>query len=202
MSTDVSWVAILGATSGVSAILLSLFIWIFNNVRKPRLLMSQPYVRDWSISGGNITKTWKFVNFEVTSKRGLALGCEAKAIVSEHPNNVQLIGELIKEGYGLHWADIPYSGRSTGVDRVDIGSTPQRLDVVFTVSTQTGRSNLAMPIALSTMWNSDKSVPQAILPAGEYVLKIKVSCANGKGDSKTIKLISPNNSQDLNAEEV
>lgn len=198
MATDTSWVAIVGAVSGVS----SLFIWLVNNIRKPRLVMSEPYVRQWSISMGNITNKWNFLNFEVTTKRGLAIGCEAKAIIIKHPTNVTLVKELLKEGCGLHWADIPYSGRSTGVDRVDIGSAPQRLDVVFTVPTQSGQSNLAMPIALGTLWNSNISVPQAILPQGEYILKIKVSCANSKGDAKTIKLTSPNLWQDLQAEEV
>jgi len=198
MATDISWVAILGAVSGVS----SLFIWIVNSLRKPKLVLSQPYVRRWSISEGDVEQTWNFVNFEVTSKRGLAIGCEAKAIVIKHPNNVSLVKELFKEGSGLHWADIPYISRSTGADRVDIGSAPQRLDVAFTVPNKSRQSNLAMPIALNTMWITGSSVPQAILPEGEYIFNIKVSCANGKGDSKKIKLISPDNWQNLEAEKV
>lgn len=79
-----------------------------------------------------------------------------------------------------------------------IGAAPQRLDVVFTVPTRNGEAYLAMPIALSAMLNNN-TVPQAILPQGKYVFKIKVSCANGRGDCKTIKLISPNNWQDLEA---
>ena len=195
MATGISWVAILGAVSGVS----SLIIWLVNNIRKPRLIMSNgPYVRNWLLSG---VKTWNFVNFEIMSKRGLAIGCEAKAVIIKHPNNVTLVEEFLAEGCGLHWADVPYSRRSTGVDRVDIGSAPQRLDVAFTVPTQSGQSYLAMPLALSALWNNS-SIPQAILTQGEYILKIKLSCANGTGDTKTIKLFSPNNWQDLRAEEI
>lgn len=104
MGTDISWVAILGAVSGVS----SFIIWLVNYIRKPRLVMSKaPHVRNWQLSS---TRIWKFVNFEVTSKRGLAIGCEAKAIIIEYPSNVTLVEELVKEGCGLHWADVPYSG--------------------------------------------------------------------------------------------
>jgi hypothetical protein len=194
-----SWVAILGAVSGIS----SLIIWLLNKVTKPKLAFSTgPYVRTWKITINNTTNTWNFVNFEVVSKKGLAIGCEAKAIVIKHPDNVTIFKEYLKEGHGLHWADVAYSGRSTGVDRVDIGSASQRLDVVFTVPTQRRQSYLAMPIALTSLWNKSQIPPQAILTQGEYMLKIKVSCANGRGDTKTIRVFSPDDWQDLRAEEI
>jgi hypothetical protein len=57
-----------------------------------------------------------------------------------------------------------------------------------------------MPIALYGLF-TNKFVPtQAILPPGEYKLKIVLSCINGRGTSKTIKLISPQNWTDLKAE--
>lgn len=198
MATDIGWVAILGAVSGVSSFFIWLLNTIVNMIRKPRLIMSNdPYVRNWKLSPVHI---WNFAHFEVVSKKGLAIGCEAKATIIEHPNNVTLVKELTEEGCGLHWADAPYSGRSTSADRVDIGSAPQRLDIAFMVPHQSGQSNLAMPIALNTMFYQNTGVPQAILPKGEYILKIEVSCANGRGDTKTIKLISPDNWQDLQAE--
>ena len=61
-----------------------------------------------------------------------------------------------------------------------------------------GQSWLAMPLALAV---PDK-VPQAVLPQGEYTLEVVVSCENGKGDTKTIRLMSPNDWQNLQAEEV
>lgn len=199
MAGELSWIAILGAVSGVS----SLIIWLLNTVTKPKLAFSTgPSVTPWKITIHNTTNTWNFVNFEVVSKRGLAIGCEAKAIVIEYPDDVTIFRELLEEGCGLHWADVPYSGRSTGVDRVDIGSAPQRLDVVFTVPTQNGQSYLAMPIALTSLWNRSDTPPQAILTRGEYILKIVVSCANGRGDTKTIKVFSPDSWQDLRAEEI
>lgn len=199
MAGETSWVAILGAVSGVS----SLIIWLLNSVTKPKLVFSTgPSVRTWKITINNTTNTWNFVNFGVVSKRGLAIGCEAKAIIIKHPDDMTIFKEFLEEGYGLHWADVPYSGRSTGVDRVDIGSAPQRLDVVFTVPTQSGQAYLAMPIALTSLWNRTDIPQQAILTHGEYILKIKVSCANGRGDTKTIRVFSPNSWQDLRAEEI
>jgi len=134
MAADTNWVSILGAVSGVSALIIWLASLIINTVRKPKLqISSKPYARLWEIEDAltGVKHTWNFVNFEVKNKKGLALGCEAKAIVAKHPNNVSLVQELTKDGYGIHWADISYSGRSTSVERIDIGSVTQRLDVVL-----------------------------------------------------------------------
>jgi len=70
------------------------------------------------------------------------------------------------------------------------------LDVAFTVSQYSGQSWIALPLALAV----PQKVPQAVLPQGEYILKVTVSCENGKGDVKTIKLISPGNWEELKAE--
>lgn len=194
MEANISWVAILGAVSGVLASLGWVVQYIRNSIIKPRLVISEgPYVANWHFLG--TTQVWQFVNFEVMSKRGrTAYRCVARAKVIEHPNHVT---HLNKE-YALHWADVPYSTRSTGAEPIDIGSVQHRLDVVFRVLQHKGGSYFTMPIALS----SPGSVPQAKLPPGEYVLEVKVSCENGRGDTKTIKVISPNSGQDLQAEEV
>ena len=81
---------------------------------------------------------------------------------------------------------------------VDIGAEARRLDIAFTTSRHSGQTWLAMPLALAV----PSKVPQAALPHGEYILEVLVSCEDGKGDAKTIKLISPNNWEDLQAEEV
>ncbi len=196
MATETSWVAILGAASGLSAI----FLRLVDYVRKPRLVMGAPYARVWRFPSGI---TWNFINLEATCRGGLAAACEAKAIVIRHPKNVSLVRELTEVGCGLHWADIPYSGRSTGVDRVDIGSAPQRLDVAFTVPSLNAQAHLAMPIALSALTNNPNiPVPQTIFPLGEYVLKITINSANAKGDTKTIRLLSSQNWQDMNVERI
>jgi len=200
--TGIEWLAIIGIPSIVSAVFMLGLNSLLAYFWKPRLELSkEPYSRIWEIEDRNTGNkhTWKFINFEVTCRRGLALQCEAKATIVKHPSNVSLVQELRKDGYGIHWADMPYSERSTSVDRVDIGSVPQRLDVVFAVPNQNAQSYLAMPIALNSLWNKGTCVPQAILPQGEYVLKVKVACANGKGDTKKIKLISPDSWQQLEA---
>jgi hypothetical protein len=196
-TNSISWVAILGAVTGVLSFIWAVVKLFIDDIRKPQLAMQQPYTRYWTLAPST---NWNFVNLEVISKKGLAIGCEARAIVIQYPPNVTLVKELLHEGCGLHWSDIPYSGRSTGAERIDIGPTPQRLDIVFTELTHSGQSNLALPIALSSMLINNNIVPQAILPQGEYIFKIQVSCANGKGDSKTIKITSPNNWQDLNVQ--
>lgn len=194
------WVAILGAVSGVLALTITLLNILINYMAKPRLVFSAPvYVRDWAFQN-NIT--WRFVNMEVRSKGGLALACEARVIVLNKPNTVNLLKQIMEEGYGIHWADIPFSGQSTGALRVDIGETSQRLDIVFATPSMSGYSCLAMPIALNYSWNNRQAPTQAVLPQGEYKMKIVLSCKNGKGAKKIIKVASPNSWQGLNVEEV
>lgn len=182
-------VSSLGALLGGSA----LIIYLVEFFRRPRLRITQgPYAQNWNI--GNVGLR-RFVNLEVrTTNRGTARRCVARAIIVEHPQNV---AHIVDE-YALHWADVPYSGRSTGSEPIDIGIAVQRLDVAFTLPNQTGQAWLAVPLALT----APNVATQFVLPEGEYVMRIEVSCENGRGDSKTIRLISPNNWLDLNAEDV
>lgn len=194
MVDNIYWVAILGAISGLLATLGWVVHIIIGLVNKPKLVISEgPYVANWHFIG--TTNVWEFVNMEVICKKGeIAYRCIAKASVIKHPSSVR---HLIRE-YALHWADVNYSGRSTGAEPIEIGAVPQRLDIVFTVPGHKGESYLTMPIALSSPGN----VPQATLPRGEYVIKVTVLCVNGRGDSKTIRVISPDVGQNLKAEEV
>lgn len=194
MGENITWVAILGAVSGVLASLGWVVRYIVGLVKKPKLVISEgPYVANWHFIG--TTNVWQFINLEVINKRGkTAYRCIAKASVIKHPPNVN---HLVRE-YALHWADVSYSGRSTGAEPIEIGAVPQRLDVVFTVPGHKGESYLTMPIALLSPGN----IPQATLPKGEYIMKVIVLCENGRGDSKIIKVISPDVGKDLQAEEI
>jgi hypothetical protein len=197
MNTDINWqlvLAIIGATAGLLASVRWLVNDIMNLTNKPKLVISHgPYAKNWQYLG--TTQVRRFINFEVITKKGrTARGCGAKVTIIKHPDNVT----HLEREYGLHWAGVPYSTLSTGAETVEIGAAPRRLDVAFTVPNQTGQSWIAMPIALT----APGQVPQASLPQGEYILRVTVYCENGRGDAKTIRLISPENWQDLQAEEV
>lgn len=127
----------------------------------------------------------------VTAERSVAV---AKFIKT--PKNIR----HLEREYALHWADIPYTLRTTGAEPVDIGQEPRRLDVAFTHKGQ--RLNgcwITMPIALSGALQQN----QAYLPPGEYEIEIKVSCEQDKkGDTKRYKIISPKNWIDLDMDEI
>ncbi len=192
MNTGITWqsiLAIVGAATGLSASLIWVIRDIRNFIRRPKLvILGEPNVGTWGSS-------WIFVTFEVYSENErIARECEAKARITDPQNGVS------KKLFGLHWADVRYN-ITTNIGRVDIGAAPQRLDVAFTVPDQRGAQNgafIAAPFALADL-STGGQAPQAALPAGEYVLEVTVSCENGSGDKKKIRLISPGNQQQLAA---
>jgi hypothetical protein len=197
MNTDINWQLILtfiGATSGLLAVLTLVFRGIRNFIRRPNLVIfSGPNVGTWDTAAAEGKEVPIFVTLEAKSENGqIARECEAKARILEYPNGAC----LTQKEFGLHWADVDYSTKCTGAERVDIGITPQRLDVAFTVPNKNGESFIAIPLALAT-WGG---APQARLPEGEYTLEIMVSCQNGSRDKKKIKLISPHDWKELGAE--
>ena len=194
MEVDINWLAILGFALAAAAALRWIFHDIANFTNRPRLTISHgPFAINWQSI--DTEETRRFVHFEVTSRKGkTAHHCLAKARIIKHPDDVT----ILQKEYPLHWADTPYSTVSTEAEPVDIRAEARRLDVAFTVSHQSGQAWLAMPLALAA---PDK-VSQAALPQGEYTLEITVTCENGRGDTKTIKLMSPENWEDLKAEEV
>ena len=191
MGNDVSWVAILGAITGVLGTLGWIVNYIVIFVSKPKLYFEKgPYIKNWLFVGTPAQR--QFVNFEVGVKnKKTALRCVATASVIKSPENIVHLEHL----YNIHWADVPYSGLSTGAEPVDIGGESHRLDIVFTIPQYPG-AYIAMPLALSAQ------APQAYLPPGEYIFKVAVICSNGKGINKTIKIVSPNNWDGLQTEEV
>lgn len=192
MSNDISWVAILGAVTGILGTLGWIINYIVQYMTKPRLrFMEGPNVKDWYFIG--TPERRKFVNFEVGVKNGkTAKRCVATLEILKHPASVI----HLQKQYPLHWADVPYSG-STSIEPVDIGKECHRLDVVFSRQGMNG-ANLAISVAL----RSPNQAPQAILPFGEYIMKVSIYCDNGIGTSKTISVISPENWEDLRTEEI
>ena len=194
MEVDLNWVAVIGAALGLAAVLRWIVHDITNFTSQPQLIISHgPFAINWQSI--DTEEARRFIHFEVTSKKGkIARRCIAQARIIKHPQNVP----ILQERFPLHWADTPYSTVSTEAEPVDIKTEAKRVDVAFTMSRLSGQSWLATPLALTA---PGKASPAA-LPPGEYILEVIVSCENGKGDAKTIKLISPNNWEDLRTEEV
>jgi hypothetical protein len=192
MENNISWVAILGAVTGVLGSLGWVSNYIIGFLSKPKLVFSKgPYVMTWNDVNSGAAR--RFVNFEVgVSNKKTAKRCVATAKIIKYPNGVNLQDE-----YALHWADVPYSSLSTSMEPVDIGGESRRLDVVFTAPGLNG-ARIAMPIALSR----PESIMQAILPPGTYVIKVSVYCENGRGVHRIIRIIPTEQWHDLKAENV
>jgi len=194
---NINWELVLGIIGTVAGLLACVRLFmkdIINIMQRPALKISQvPDAKNWMFP--NTGETRRFITLEVSNqKRRTARRCVAVAEIIEQPSGVK----HLQRTYTLHWADVPYSGLSTGAEPVDIGMEPRRLDVVFTTPSHKDVSYIALPLALSLPGN----VPQATLPKGEYTFKIQVSCENGKGDSKLLGVFSPSDWRDLSAEQV
>jgi len=194
MVEGIDWASIVAAIPGLGA----LVALVVKDARKPRLRISEgPYPYMCRFLGTNVM--WRFITLDVIADKGRSASrCVAKASILSHPPSVT----NLRREYAIHWADIPYSGRSTSAEPVDIWNVPQRLDVVFTTPNTSGQSMLAIPTALHSAMKYSTSVPEAVLPQGQYILKVEVSCENGKGDTKVIRLTSPQQWQGLEAEEM
>ena len=192
---------IIGSSAGVASIVILICVRISGWIKRPKLKIEFDKDRDirvWETYYDAMSRKWtrKFLTSQIlNSGKNIAKRCEAVVTVLSCPNNViHLQGK-----YAIHWADTPYSGRTTGTYPVDIGSAPQRLDIVFTDkdSSQQG-AWLAIPFALL---QADKAI-QVFLPPGDYNIEISVFCSNGRGDSKRFKVTSPQQWTDLDAVEI
>ncbi len=192
-STGIMAGIIIGVVSASAAITKWVILPVWKSIHKPSIKFERgPYAINRESQNQGI---WCFVSIEVKNKRNeTARRCVATAKILKQPDNAK----LVQQDFPLHWADVPFSGRSTEVDSVDITRAQQRLDIAFTTPSHSKTSSVATPLALSMSGQA----PQAILPGGEYILQIKISCENGSGDVMKIKLISPDNGQDLRAEKV
>jgi len=181
MEVSINWLAMLGFALGIAACLRWVFYDISAFTSRPKLVISHgPFTINWQSIDTDETR--RFVHLEAVSKRGTARQCSAKAKIIKHPPGMT----PLQEEFPLHWADTPYSTVSTEAEAVDIKDKAKRLDIAFTTSHLSGQSWLAIPLALTV---PDK-VPQASLPPGEYTLEVTISCENGRGDSRLIKVIS------------
>lgn len=190
-----------GSLSGM----LSLIIWIGTRIygwfKRPKLKIEFDKDRDlivWETYHNGMSKKWtrKFLNCQVLNTgKDTAKRCEAVVTVLDCTNNMN---HLRREKYAIHWADTPYSGRTTGGYPVDIGSAPQRLDIVFADKNSPEGAWLAIPFALL----QPDMTKQVFLPPGAYNIEMKVFCSNGSGDSKKFKVISPQTWTDLDAVEI
>jgi len=193
MEVDINWFAILGFAFGLAAVLRWIYQDIAGYASKPRLVISHgPFAINWQSI--DTEETRRYIHFEVTSKKGIARHCLAQVTILDHPPEVTILQRELP----LHWADTPYGAMNTETEPVDIRTEAKRLDIAFSSSNHTGMSWLATPLALA----SPNKVPQATIPPGEYTLEITVSCENGRGDTKIIKLISLPDWQELRAEPI
>lgn len=196
MAFDWDLLARVGGVAGLVSAIVLIANRVSGYVNRPALNIEFDKSRDLQVyriyHEENKFFVRKFFNLIIrNSGRYTAKRCVAIAeVLSSPPNVAHLRGE-----YAIHWADVPYSGRTTGAEPVDIGSEVRRLDVVFTDKEAPTGAWLSIPLALSM----PKVASQAYFPPGDYQIKVKVSCENGKGDSRRFKVASPQNWTDLDA---
>lgn len=186
---------VIGSISGGVSLIAWIYRWISSYCSRPKLKIDFNKNRNmvvWETYHDGMNKKWtrKFLNLQIEKTgKNTATRCEALVSVLNCPSNVT----YLKDKYAIHWADTPYSGRTTGAYPVDIGSAPQRLDVVFSDKDYPVGAWLAVPFALL----SPDKARQFFLPPGEYTIHVKVSCSNGSGDSREFKITSPQNWNEL-----
>lgn len=179
----------LGSLAGLFSFLYVLLKDIFKRIYAPKLKISPlnkvQDLRVYGIRGVPSFPTRKFANLQIenVSRNTTARNCVATMKFLKKTVGVT----HLERKYNLHWADIPYSGRTTGAEPVDIRSD-WRLDVVFTCQNQTLPGCwIAIPHALLY----PDQINQAYLYPGEYTIKISIRCDGGKGQTKLYKILSP-----------
>jgi hypothetical protein len=143
-------------------------------------------LRIWDLrnAAGVHMRDQKVVTLEVECLgRGPARECVATATFTKLPPGVL----PTEPRFALHWADIPYSGKSTGAEPKDIGSAFQRLDVAFTYKTQTV---VGCWVGVSHAFNHP-DLDQAYLPPGNYELAVRIESSNSEPASIRLRLRSP-----------
>lgn len=180
----------IGSVAGILS-----FIWLLTKdstklvryfFRKPRLKIYFDAGRDQRVYTFPDGTVRKFVTLHVRNKNGAETARRCVPILKVL--TMPCAGGALEREYSLHWANVPYSARTTGAEPVDIGTEEIRLDVVFTDQRQSLPGCwVSMPIALS----GNLIRNQAHFVPGEYEVEIKVTCENGAGDRKKFRIASP-----------
>ncbi len=163
----------------LGTVALSFWNWLF----RPKLLIGLMKVGVWKYKD----KGWEreVVTVEIKNKRNRkALGAKAVISLLTKPNEAK----LLENDRDLHWAGSNYCPSTTSEYTIDIGATPQRLDVFFT------HKGITEPGCwLGTSWAlSDIPVKdQFYMPPGNYEFELRVVCENGKGQKKRYLFKSP-----------
>jgi len=201
MSTDLQvWSTLAGLITGGISLIAWIVKWICIPINRPHLKTTFNKTHDliiWNtyINNAQTPVTRKFFNLLIEKGgKSTASRCEANVSILKYPANVtHLAGK-----YSVHWGDTPYSGQTTGASPVDIGSSPHRLDVVFTDKNNPTGCWLAIPLALL----NPAIAQQVYLPPGQYKIQINISCENGGGITKNFEVKSPQIWSDLDVDEI
>lgn len=202
--------------------LLSFLLPFLKTIDKVKFWCNRPVLKIVAFDN----KVWKGITPD--GKRAWIRKCVTAQIKNIGKTNAKRCVAVVKilkcpndKEFSLHWADMPYSLKSTGAEPVEIQSqVPQRLDIAFTVGEERTITEglspglspenvfangqilqgcwIAIPIALSVPSVSN----QAYLPPGEYEMEVATSCENGKGDKKKIQIISPTFWKNLQVKEL
>jgi hypothetical protein len=189
MATLIDLILQFGSLAGLFSLIYVVIKDYYRWKKSPKLkiacLNKTQDIRVFNITGLPSFPIRKFVNMQIRNKKRniTARGCIATIKFIKKPSNVT----HLEREYTLHWADIPYSGRTTGSEPVDIISD-WRLDAVFTCQNQTLPGCwIAIPNALL----NPNLHNQTYLPPGEYKVRIDILCDNGKGDFGIYIITSP-----------
>ena len=181
------------ALAGVVAGYLSFIRLLLGDIRdwrkKPRLRIEfnpKEDLREWDLLGAH--RKQKVATVHVRNERGIpALRCVAVLkLISSPPGATMEEKEFV-----LHWADTNYTAHTNTAEPVEIGFERRRLDVVFAVLFEEQASPMGAWVAIPIALSMPASATQAYLQPGEYLFRLIVKCANGKGASKDFWISSP-----------
>lgn len=159
--------------------------WLF----RPKLIIGPMKVGLWRYKNTG----WKreAITLEVKNKRKRkAVGAKAIIKFLTKPEGAK----VLENERDLHWAGTDYLASTTAEYPIEIGMTPQRLDVLFTHEGQN-----VPGCWLGTSW-ALMAVPetdQYYMPPGRYEFEIQIVCENGKGQNRRYKFNSPNQGEKL-----
>jgi hypothetical protein len=105
-----------------------------------------------------------------------------------------------EDHYCLHWADLKPTQTFSSPEPISIFEVaPRFIDIIFTEQfTEYEGAWIATPPALRHSDIDD----QFYLPPGEYEIRVKVDCVNGKRDEKEYKILVSKNWKEVQVKEI